>query len=102
VRISETFVVAASADVVFDCMTDASKLASWQTSKTLVEPLTEGPTRLGTRVRERTKPPRGKEFEQVVEFTEFDGRDASASISSKGLIRSTALGPSNRAEPTPR
>jgi uncharacterized protein YndB with AHSA1/START domain len=72
VRISETFVVAAPADVVFDYMTDASKLASWQTSKTLVESLTEGPTRLGTRVRERTKPPRGKEFEQVVEFTEFD------------------------------
>jgi uncharacterized protein YndB with AHSA1/START domain len=72
VRISETFVVAASADVIFDYMTDPSKLASWQTSKTLVEPLTAGPTRLGTRVRERTKPPGGKEFEQVVEFTEFD------------------------------
>ena len=64
--------VAVSAEVVFDYMTDPSKLASWQTSKTLVEPLSNGPTRLGTRVRERTKPPAGKEFEQVVEFTEFD------------------------------
>jgi hypothetical protein len=27
---------------------------------------------LGTRVRERTKPPGGKEFEQIVEFAEFD------------------------------
>jgi Polyketide cyclase / dehydrase and lipid transport len=53
-------------------MTDPSKLAAWQTSKTLVEPLTDGPTRLGTRVRERTKPPGAREFEQIVEFTEFD------------------------------
>jgi hypothetical protein len=37
-----------------------------------VQQLTEGPPRLGTRVRERTKPPGGKEFEQVVEFAEFD------------------------------
>jgi len=37
-----------------------------------VEPLTDGAPHLGTRVRERTKPPGGKEFEQIVEFTEFD------------------------------
>jgi uncharacterized protein YndB with AHSA1/START domain len=71
-RISETFVVAAAPEAVFDYMTDASNLAAWQSSKTLVEPLTDGPARLGTRVRERTKPPGGKEFEQIVEFTEFD------------------------------
>jgi uncharacterized protein YndB with AHSA1/START domain len=57
---------------VFDYVTDPAKLASWQTSKTFVEPLTEGPSRLGTRIRERTKPPGAKEFEQIVEFTEFD------------------------------
>jgi uncharacterized protein YndB with AHSA1/START domain len=57
---------------VFDYVTDPAKLASWQTSKTLVEPLTDGPSRLGTRIRERTKPPGAKEFEQIVEFTEFD------------------------------
>ena len=72
VRITESFVAAVPPEVVFDYMTDPSNLANWQTSKTLVEPLIEGPTRLGTRVRERTKPPGGKEFEQVVEFTEFD------------------------------
>jgi uncharacterized protein YndB with AHSA1/START domain len=72
VRITESFAAAAPPDVVFDYMTDPSNLADWQTSKTLVEPLTDGPTRLGTRVRERTKPPGGKEFEQIVEFTEFD------------------------------
>jgi len=71
-RFTETFVAAAPPEVVFDYMTDPANLASWQTSKTLVEPLTEGPTRLGSRVRERTKPPGGKEFEQIVEFTEFD------------------------------
>jgi uncharacterized protein YndB with AHSA1/START domain len=71
-RISETFVAAAPPEVVFDYMTDPANLASWQTSKTLVEPLTEGPTRVGSRVRERTKPPGGREFEQIVEFTEFD------------------------------
>src|SRR6185312_11421714 len=71
-RISETFVVAASPEAVFDYMTDPANLAQWQTSKTYVEQLTDGPPGLGTRVRERTKPPAGREFEQVVEFTEFD------------------------------
>ena len=37
-----------------------------------MEQLTDGPPALGTRVRERTKPPGAKEFEQIVEFTEFD------------------------------
>ena len=59
-------------EAVFDYMTDPAKLADWQTSKTFVEQLTEGPPGLGTRVREGTKPPGAKEFEQVVEFTEFD------------------------------
>ena len=70
-RITETFVVNRPPEAVFDYVTDPSKLASWQTSITAVEPLTDGPPGLGTRVRERTKPPGGKEFEQVVEFTEF-------------------------------
>ncbi len=71
-RITETFVVAALPETVFDYITNPSNLAQWQTSKTHVEQLTDGPPGLGTRVRERTKPPAGKEFEQVVEFTEFD------------------------------
>jgi uncharacterized protein YndB with AHSA1/START domain len=72
VRIRESFVVDASAEVVFDYLTDPSRLPEWQTSKTSVEQLTDGPPELGTRVRERTKGPGGKEFEQIVEFTEFD------------------------------
>lgn len=72
VRIEQTFAVAASPEAVFDFMIDPGNLAKWQTSKTRVEPLTEGSPRQGFQVREWTKPPRGKEFEQVVEFTEFD------------------------------
>lgn len=64
--------VDATRETVFDYMTDASNLRDWQTSKTSVEVLTDGPPGLGTRVRERTKPPVLKEFEQVVEFTEFE------------------------------
>ena len=71
-RIEQTLTVNRDPEVVFDYLTNPSKLAEWQTSKTSVEQLTDGPPRLGMRVRERTKPPRGKEFEQVVEFTEFD------------------------------
>jgi carbon monoxide dehydrogenase subunit G len=71
-RIEETFRVARSPEVVFDYMTDPANLAEWQTVKTSVEPLTDGPPRLGTRIRERTKPPVGREFEQIVEFTEFE------------------------------
>ena len=59
-------------ETVFDYITDAANLAAWQTSKTFVEPLTEGPPRLGSRFREGTKPPLGPAFVQVTEFTEFD------------------------------
>jgi uncharacterized protein YndB with AHSA1/START domain len=72
VRITETFVVGAAPEAVFDYVTNPSNLRDWQTSKTSVEQLSAGPPGLGTRVRERTKPPGGKEFEQTVEFTEFD------------------------------
>jgi uncharacterized protein YndB with AHSA1/START domain len=70
-RMTETFIVKAPPEVVFDYMTDPSKLTSWQTSTTAVEQLTDGPPGLGTRVRERIKPPGAGEFEQVVEYTEF-------------------------------
>jgi uncharacterized protein YndB with AHSA1/START domain len=72
VRIAETFIVRAAPEVVFDYVTNPSNLRDWQTSKTSVEQLSDGPPGLGTRVRERTKPPGAKEFEQIVEFTEFD------------------------------
>jgi carbon monoxide dehydrogenase subunit G len=71
VRVEQTFSVARPPEVVFDYLTNPANLADWQTSKTSVEQLTDGAPRLGTRVRERTKGPGGREFEQVVEFTEF-------------------------------
>jgi len=71
-QVEETFFVSRPPEVVFDYLTNPSKLAEWQTSKTSVEQLTDGAPGLGTRIRERTKQPGGKEFEQIVEFTEFE------------------------------
>jgi uncharacterized protein YndB with AHSA1/START domain len=71
-RITQTFTIAGTPEKVFDYVTDPANLQAWQTSKTRVQPLTEGPPRKGFRVREWTKPPGTKEFEQVVEFTEFE------------------------------
>jgi uncharacterized protein YndB with AHSA1/START domain len=71
-RIEQTFHVARPPEEVFDYVTTASNLREWQTSKTRVEVLTDGPPRLGYRVREWTKPPGAREFDQVVEFTDFD------------------------------
>jgi uncharacterized protein YndB with AHSA1/START domain len=72
VKLTETFFVGAPPEAVFDYMTNPANLREWQTTKTSVEQLTDGPPGLGTRVRERTKPPGAREFEQIVEFTEFD------------------------------
>jgi len=71
-RVEQGFFIQRPPDAVFDYITDPSKLASWQTSKTSVEQLDGGPPGRGTRVRERTKGPGGREFEQVVEFAAFD------------------------------
>jgi len=71
-RIEQTFEVASPPEKVFDYLTNPSNLRDWQTSKTRVEVLTDGSPRLGYRVREWTKPPGAREFEQVVEFTDFD------------------------------
>jgi uncharacterized protein YndB with AHSA1/START domain len=71
-RTEEAFVVDRPPELVFDYMTNPANLAAWQTSKTSVEQITDGPPGIGTRVRERTKAPGRKEFEQIVEFTQFD------------------------------
>lgn len=72
VRLEQTFSVDRPPEVVFDYITDPANLADWQTTKTFVEKLTDGPPGLGSRFREGTKPPVGREFEMVTEFTEFD------------------------------
>ena len=71
-RIAQTFRVDRPPERVFDYVVEPANLAAWQTSKTRVEPLDAGPPREGYRLREWTKPPGGKEFEQVVEFSRFD------------------------------
>jgi uncharacterized protein YndB with AHSA1/START domain len=70
VHIEQTFTIASPPANVFAFMVDPENLAKWQTAKTYVTPVSEGPPRLGYRVREGTKVgPR--EWEQLVEFTEF-------------------------------
>jgi uncharacterized protein YndB with AHSA1/START domain len=70
-HIEQTFTIAAPPADVFAFMADPEKLARWQTVKTYVTPVSEGPPRLGYRVREGTKVgPR--EWEQLVELTEFE------------------------------
>jgi uncharacterized protein YndB with AHSA1/START domain len=71
-RIAQTFHVATSPERVFDYMTDPANLGDWQTSKTRVEVLSDGPPGPGFRVREWTKVPGRSEFEQVVEFAGFE------------------------------
>jgi hypothetical protein len=45
VRIEQTFTVASPPEAVFDYITDPANLRGWQTSKTRVEALSEGPRR---------------------------------------------------------
>jgi hypothetical protein len=56
-RIHETFSVARPPEQVFAFMVEAENLAKWQTIKTRVTPLTDGPTRVGSRFREEAKAP---------------------------------------------
>jgi uncharacterized protein YndB with AHSA1/START domain len=70
-RIEQSFTVSRPPGEVFAYMVDPANLPSWQTSKVSIEPLTDGPPRKGYRIKERTKiGPR--QWEQVVEFVEFE------------------------------
>ena len=71
-RVEQTFTISRPPEVVFDYVANPANLASWQTANTLVEQLTEGQPRLGSRYRERVKPTMGKQFDQVVEFADFE------------------------------
>jgi uncharacterized protein YndB with AHSA1/START domain len=71
VQIEQTFIIARPPEDVFAFMAAPENLAKWQTIKTHVTPVSDGPPRLGYRVREGNKVgPR--EWEQLVEFTEFE------------------------------
>src|SRR3954447_11497013 len=70
-RFTDEFFVARRPEEVFDFMVDPRHLARWQTTKTYVTPLTDNTVGVGFRVREGTKVgPR--EWDQVVEYTEFE------------------------------
>src|SRR5215212_3001526 len=77
-HIEDSFTIRRSPADVFAFMVEPANLVRWQTVKTYVTPLDDGPPRLGYRVREGTKVgPR--EWDQTVQFTEFrPGRGARA------------------------
>jgi uncharacterized protein YndB with AHSA1/START domain len=77
IRIADEFLVAAPPDEVFAFMVDPGNLAKWQTIKTAATPLTDGPPRLGYRLREASRVGL-RSWEQTVEFTEFDSGRAFA------------------------
>ena len=54
-RIQQTFSIARPPEAIFDFIAAPENLAKWQTIKTYVTPVTEGPTALGTRIREGNK-----------------------------------------------
>jgi uncharacterized protein YndB with AHSA1/START domain len=69
-HIEDSFTIRRSPEDVFAFMVEPANLARWQTVKTYVTPIDVGPPRQGYRVKEGTKVgPR--EWDQVVEFTEF-------------------------------
>jgi uncharacterized protein YndB with AHSA1/START domain len=70
-HIDEAFTVARPPEDVFAFMVEPENLPKWQTVKTYVTPLTEGPTRLGSRFREGTKVGL-RRWDQVVDVTEFE------------------------------
>ena len=71
-RIEQTFTIARPPEAVFDYVADPATLGEWQIAKTRVEPLAEGAPREGFRLREHTTSRRGREFEQTVEYAEFE------------------------------
>ena len=91
-RIEQSFSVSQPPEVVFDYLTNPANLGAWQTSKTSVEQLTTGAPQLGTRVRERTKGPRGKEFDRSSSSPNSSGPRMSTHTSSRGPTPSTAHG----------
>jgi uncharacterized protein YndB with AHSA1/START domain len=57
------------ADEVFDYITDPAQLPNWQTNT--VSSVPDGPMAVGTRLREVHRGPGGKEFESLVEVSEY-------------------------------
>ena len=56
---------------VFVYTTDPEKLPTWQSNTVSSTPIEEGPLRIGSRLREIHRAPGGKEFESLVEVTQY-------------------------------
>ena len=57
---------------VFAYVTDPAKLATWQTNTVSAVPETDGPLRVGSRMREVHRAPGGKKIEELVEVAEYE------------------------------
>ena len=57
---------------VFAYVTDATKLATWQTNTVSAVPETDGPLRVGSRIREVHRAPGGKKTHELVEVAEYE------------------------------
>jgi uncharacterized protein YndB with AHSA1/START domain len=57
---------------VFAYVTDPTKLATWQTNTVSAVPETDGPLRVGSRIREVHRAPGGKKIEELVEVAEYE------------------------------
>ena len=64
--------IARSPTEVFAYITDPSKLATWQTNTVSAVAEPDAPLRLGTRIREVHRGPRGKELASLVEVAELE------------------------------
>jgi uncharacterized protein YndB with AHSA1/START domain len=64
--------IARPVEDVYAYVTDPSKLPSWQTNTVSVDQEDDGPLRVGSRLREVHRGPRGKELASLVEVSELE------------------------------
>jgi uncharacterized protein YndB with AHSA1/START domain len=64
--------IARPTEQVFAYVTDPAKLPTWQTNTLSAAPDLAGPLRLGSRIREVHRGPRGKELASLVEVSELE------------------------------
>jgi uncharacterized protein YndB with AHSA1/START domain len=57
---------------VFAYVTDPAKLATWQTNTISAVPESDGPLRVGSRIREVHRAPGGKKIHELVEVAEYE------------------------------
>jgi uncharacterized protein YndB with AHSA1/START domain len=70
--------IARPVEDVYAYVTDPSKLPTWQTNTVSVDQEDDGPLRVGSRLREVHRGPRGKELASLVEVSELEPERAFA------------------------